>query len=231
MNLVNEEKKIRAIIKLLVAIPSFIALLSFSQYSNSVDKNGLSKQQKHEFIESVRSVVNKYNRKIKYKKVLYNKLVLKYSSGDFHSRTTLRKLDKIVQEFGFGNYLKTDDKDEVLHRMDIIPSDFVVAIAANDSNWGQSKKLSQTNNYFSKISKQLVENKPLKFKSSNASVEAFLSNVNKNEIFETLRNSRAGFRRRGQLFDGKKLIKSLEGTVFDQPNVAELISIIKHYNL
>lgn len=132
----------------------------------------------------------------------------------------------------------------LLLRVDYIPPSMVLAQAAIESGWGSSRFAKQGNNLFgqwcfkkgcglvplSRGKKQKHE--VAKFKTVNASVKAYLLNLNTNKAYENLRDIRAEKRRKGDYPSGQLLAKSLYGYSEEKGvYTLKVISVIKKNKL
>lgn len=216
---------------------------SSSQTSPAFEVPELEKQA---FIKNVRMLVKKENRKVKYNQALLSKLTSTADSNDFHSSSNSRKLSLLAAKFGLEHFDRVTDLDRLERRVNIIPSSLIVSIAILESNWGTSVPSKQTNNLFENTcrnsfcyqnskSASLGSNsgrKLQKYSSIEKSVESLFKTINVSDNFSPLRNARAGFKRRGQLFDGLKLLPSLEHSeLFSKSVLIELRKIIEENNL
>ncbi|GAA5316890.1 MAG: hypothetical protein AseanaTS_20940 [Candidatus Pelagadaptatus aseana] len=112
--------------------------------------------------------------------------------------------------------------DELLVHVDIIPAALVLAQAANESAWGTSRFATEANNYFGQwcfssgcgvVPKQRntgATHEVARFKSADASVEAYFLNLNRNQSYRKLRRIRAEMRKNNQKIDAIQLAEGLE---------------------
>ena len=111
---------------------------------------------------------------------------------------------------------------ELLHRVDTIPVPLVMAQAANESNWGQSRFAQEGNNLFGEWCMSegcgiVPEDRPSGdehevrvFGSVNESVEAYLHNINTHRAYRHLRKTRAQAHAEGRVASGLELAGHLK---------------------
>ncbi|GKX62762.1 hypothetical protein SOASR032_13310 [Pragia fontium] len=107
--------------------------------------------------------------------------------------------------------------NELLKRVDTLPTHLVVAQAATESGWGTSKLAQTNNNLFgmrcgSKAcnSKGGVVKGYSAYRSVNDSVSAYLLNMNTHSAYRTLRDSRASIRNQGDTVTADHLVNKLD---------------------
>ena len=112
--------------------------------------------------------------------------------------------------------------EQLLERLDIIPPSLVMAQAANESAWGTSRFARRGNNLFGQwcftrgcgiVPGQRPEGRTYEveaFKHPYASIEAYLTNLNRHNAYSALRALRQGARQRGEFPAGKHLAGGLE---------------------
>lgn len=191
----------------------------------------VSDEQKLKFIGDLRRQIAKVNRKIKFQQALVDKLNQRLANQSFHSNSDLRKLRRLYKEYGINSKITANDFDSELEQlrermMPVLPS-VVIAMAALESSWGQSRSALQYKNYFLKTcltsscrptsnnNQQLAAQSsnrivPQMFNEFPESTKALINSINSHDNFQVFRNSRAGFQRRGQLYTGKQIIGSLK---------------------
>ena len=111
--------------------------------------------------------------------------------------------------------------NQILARVDIVPLEMVLAQAANESAWGNSRFAREANNYFGQWCFQkgcgIV---PLRrnagashevelFDSPALSVRAYLKNMNTHRVYQAFRNIRRSLRHQGQALDPELLAMGL----------------------
>ncbi|MCW8893666.1 MAG: glucosaminidase domain-containing protein [Deltaproteobacteria bacterium] len=134
--------------------------------------------------------------------------------------------------------------NKLLHRIDIIPADLVLAQAANESGWGTSRFSRVANNLFGEwtfIQGQgiIPEGRPegetyevQKFATVYESVRSYLQNLNSHAAYKPLRQIRAESRSAGINPDGLKLAEGLlRYSVRGEDYVRELQAMIRKNKL
>lgn len=106
--------------------------------------------------------------------------------------------------------------NNLLSRVDIIPTHFVVTQAATESGWGASGLAQKNNNLFGMkcgrkctYSKGTIKGYAV-YSSIDASVNAYLKNLNTNNAYQLLRNSRAQQRKTQNSLNTSVLIDHLK---------------------
>ena len=98
-------------------------------------------QKKSQFFAYLRPLVEKENQKIKYKQVLLASLLKNLKNESYHGSLKSKKLHKLAKEYGLESSQLDDKIDELISRIDMIPSSLVLAQAANESAVGVSQHL------------------------------------------------------------------------------------------
>lgn len=106
----------------------------------------------------------------------------------------------------------------LLERVDIIPTSMVATMAAAESGWGTSKLARNNNNLFGmKCAQQRCNSQPGKvkgyshFDSVEASVSAYVVNLNTHPAYSSFRKSRAQLRKTDQALTATNMIHKLKG--------------------
>ncbi|MGK9175573.1 protein bax [Yokenella regensburgei] len=106
----------------------------------------------------------------------------------------------------------------LMERVDIIPDSMVATMAAAESGWGTSKLARNNNNLFGmKCGKGRCTNGPGKvkgyshFESVEASVNAYVVNLNTHPAYSSFRKSRAQLRKADQEVTASTMIHKLKG--------------------
>jgi Bax protein len=120
-----------------------------------------------------------------------------------------------------GNIRDSHVQRKLLRRVDVVPAALVLAQAANESAWGTSRFALQGNNLFGlwtyrQASGIVPQNRPegasyavRAFSSIDASVRAYLQNLNTNAAYTELRKLREDMRVTGEEFDSHRLAVGL----------------------
>lgn len=121
----------------------------------------------------------------------------------------------------FGMEWTGQEWDALLRRVDAVPMTLVMAQAANESNWGQSRFAQQGNNLFGQWCFTpgcgiVPEKRPegarhevRSFASVNDSVRSYLHNINTHRAYRDLRRIRAQDRAEGRVATGTQLAGGL----------------------
>ncbi|MGP1958337.1 MAG: protein bax [Arsenophonus sp.] len=118
--------------------------------------------------------------------------------------------------------------NKLLNRVDIIPIDFVVTQAAIESGWGTSGLAEKNNNLFGmKCWRKCIYNKDaikgyVIYSSIDASIYAYLMNLNTNNAYQLLRDSREQQRKTQNSLNTSILIDNLK-------NYSQLGRTYNHY--
>jgi len=114
------------------------------------------------------------------------------------------------------------DWDQLLHHIDTIPQELVMAQAANESAWGKSRFAQKGNNLFGQwcfrkgcgiVPGQRnngANHEVRKFASINDSVASYMHNLNTSRAYKDLRKLRASLRAAKDNVDGHTLAKGLK---------------------
>lgn len=150
------------------------------------------------------------------------------------------QMKKIAKKY----HLKHVDKKALLDMVDTIPTSLVLAQAAVESNWGQSRFANHWNNYFGiwcftkgcgitpKNRNRNAKHEIMNFASTNKSIEYYLLNLNRNHHYKLLRQIRAYKRKHNLKLTGKSLSEGLDKYSAVGYEYIELIqSIIRQNNL
>jgi Bax protein len=131
----------------------------------------------------------------------------------------------------------------LLRRVDKIPTSLVIAQAANESAWGQSRFARVGNNYFGQhcykkgcglVPKRRAKHQTFEvkvFPSLNASVTGYIHNLNTQRAYRLLRTLRQKERQSGKPISGYKLAQGLGGYSTLAVYVQSLRAIIKKHQL
>ena len=117
--------------------------------------------------------------------------------------------------------MKTEDMDELLRRVDVIPVSLAIAQAAEESGWGTSRFAQTGNALFGQwtvetdtgiVPKDRQEGMTHKIKAFDnlaQSVSAYMRNLNSHRAYRELRDKRAGLRAVAAPLDGSHLAGAL----------------------
>lgn len=151
-------------------------------------------------------------------------LAEQYNKNHKLSKADQEWLQEIAQEYSVSPIsftTRTLNVSTLLNRVDIIPPSLVLAQAINESAWGTSRFATQANNLFGQwcftedcglVPKQRPEGaiyEVQKFPDVLASVDAYMYNLNTNDVFQPFRDLRAQLRASGQPLTGMALAPGL----------------------
>ena len=175
---------------------------------------------------------------IKLYKKHHNHLLL--NNHESKALTSLTKAYKVQID----NMDEEKSWQELLSKVDIIPLSMVIAQAANESAWGQSRFAKQANNYFGQHCYQLHcgitplhrsegSNLQVKiFDTPQASIKSYIENLNTNRHYHYLRQLRKKQREQHHTLDGFMLSQGLiHYSERKQAYVNSIRSIIQRFNL
>jgi Bax protein len=157
-----------------------------------------------------------------------------------------QRLEEIMTRYGLRGNPLTDHRtrSRLLRRVDTIPPSLVLAQAANESAWGNSRFARVGNNLFGEWtyktgSGMVPENRPpgetyevRKFSSIFASIRSYMNNLNRNGAYSNLRKIRENLRKTNQKVSGIALAQGLEN--YSQRGaeyINEIQAMIRHNEL
>ena len=209
--------------------------ISLTSLPNEIKEIENTKKRKNLFIQIILPLVIKENNNIKLdRKKLFSIL----------NKSKNTKIEKIWLNSKFKQYgVENKDLSTLKIRMDEVPVSMAIAQAAKETGWGTSRFAQEGNALFGQwtwsgegIKPSEADNdtthKVMKFKVLQASVRAYLRNLNTHSSYKNFRNARAELRDEGKKLDSKILSKHLDkyaetGKVY----VRVLQQIIKQNNL
>jgi len=156
----------------------------------------------------------------------------------------LRKIAKL-HRVRISGAVQIEHLDKLLFKIDIIPPSLALAQAAIESAWGTSKFAQQGNALFGEwvwghdakgiIPEQREEGKTHKVKSFDYLLEcvsSYMTNLNRNTTYHSLRERRAAIRDNNEVITGVSLAPALtEYSARGNDYVHEIISIIEYNDL
>jgi Bax protein len=133
------------------------------------------------------------------------------------------RINEISRRYGLRGHPLTDHRvrSRLLRRVDTIPPALVLAQAANESAWGTSRFAQLGNNLFGEWTYTpgagiIPEDRPpgasyevRKFPSLYESIRSYMNNLNRNEAYLKLRETRESLRKEGKLVTGTSLAYGL----------------------
>lgn len=146
------------------------------------------------------------------------------SASDELSSSQRNTLDELATRYRMDDFdpTQTSDWDRLLSRLDVVPPSLALAQAANESAWGTSRFSREAHNYFGQWCFEegcgVVPNsrdtgkthEVASFRSPQASVEAYILNLNRHNAYQTLRQIRTNLRTQDEPITGIALAAGLE---------------------
>ncbi len=139
---------------------------------------------------------------------------------------------------------QASDWDTLLARIDVVPPSLALAQAANESAWGTSRFARTAHNYFGqwcfekgcgvvpKMRDSGKTHEVASFRSPEASVEAYMQNLNSHNAYKDLRRIRKDLRARDKPITGIALAAGLERySERGEEYIKELRSMIRYNKL
>ena len=172
-----------------------------------------TKKRKELFIQIVLPLILKENNNIKLdRKTLFN-IINKSNNSDLEKKW----LEKKYKQYG----IKSKDLSELKIRMDEVPVSLAIAQAAKETGWGTSRFAQEGNALFGQWTWSGEGLKPkdadvdkghkvMKFNVLQASVRAYLRNLNTHSTYKDFRKARADSRDFGESLDGLALSEHLD---------------------
>ena len=183
-----------------------------------------SQQRKQQFFAFLLPIVLQENAAILQQRMAIERWIgqLQQATEKPPSQALSSRVRRIALVYGYqGGFHSVDELTQLLQRVDIIPPSLVLAQAANESAWGTSRFARLGNNLFGqwcfrvgcgitpKLRSAQASHEVRSFASVNASVRAYLHNLNRHASYETLRQIRATARQRSLPLLGEQLAQGL----------------------
>ncbi|CDG20191.1 Protein bax [Xenorhabdus poinarii G6] len=168
---------------------------------------------KKAFLNIIVPVIVQHNQKI----MQDREWLLSHRKNRYWSAQDSNRLKKICVDYKMTcNSPKQVNWRQLLSRVDIIPTHFVATQAAAESGWGTSELAKKNNNLFGMRCRTCGKtNGKVKgysaYPTINASVVAYMKNLNTHHAYESLRSSRAKQRTTQEPLNTSKLIDNLNG--------------------
>ncbi len=168
--------------------------------------------QKQKFVEIVLPLIKKANKQTLKKRqfiiAFFKKLETKGFSGI--SKNELKKLTELSKKYKVKNLF---DKDDYLLKIDKVPESLALTQAAIESAWGKSRFARYANNLFGQwtyktkglVPEDRAQGKTHKikiFNSLQASVDAYITNLDRNRAYRSFRIQRYQARILDEMFSG-----------------------------
>lgn len=171
-----------------------------------------SKEQKREFINIMKPLIDKSNEKILEEREFIINFFEKAISQGFRllNPSDLKKLQQISKRYRVKNIF---DKDKYLKRVDRVPVPLALVQGAIESGWGKSRFVRAANNVFGHWTWGNVGIIPLGreegkthririFKTLQNSVDAYMLNLNRHNAYKEFRDVRLAKRLAGKQMSG-----------------------------
>ncbi len=200
--------------------PSLIPALEVSKLPHDLAQLRDVKQKKTLFFRALLPIVLAENEQVLQLRQhiikLYTKGVMNLDEGEQRWLESIAKTYKIK-----GNIVEAKTQRTLLARVDSVPEALVLAQAANESAWGTSRFARQGNNLFGQWTYRQSEGiVPLgrpegatyavrAFPTIDASVRAYIHNLNTNRAYADLRLKRQQMREEGRPLDAHQLATGL----------------------
>lgn len=178
-----------------------------------------TKAQKKKFVQIMLPLIEKANYKIKLERKFIENFFHDVKTVGFENidQKRLKKIAKLSKKYKIKNIL---DKKRYLLRVDTVPVSLALTQAAIESGWGKSRFAKEANNIFGHwtyskkglVPKKREEGKKHKiriFNSLQASVDAYILNLNRNRAYNDFRTARAESRTVNDHFNGTDAAKTM----------------------
>lgn len=177
------------------------------------------KKKKNLFVRTLTPIIILENQRIKEER---GKVLLLLNNKQWpQDEKLLRNIKVIAKRYGVSNQNAKKTYEALLSRADEVPLQLVLAQAAIESGWGTSRFAQEGNSLFGQWS--FAPNSGLTpkdrteglthtvkaFKDIQASVRAYMLNINTNHAYRELRDMRSKMREEQQPLDAKKLAEGL----------------------
>ncbi len=184
----------------------------FTQFPKDLDEIQSVRLKKETFIKIVLPLIVAENEKILEDRYKLKKITSRKYTSDQEKQWLRQK---------FLEYkVKKGNVDELMNRMDIIPTSIALAQAAKESGWGTSRFALEGNAIFGQwtwngrgieplLKDKSKTHKILKFPILRASVKAYQNNLNTHKSYIKFREKRKNLRVKNKKIDGLELTKTL----------------------
>ena len=185
----------------------------FTQFPKDLDELQNTRLKKETFIKIVLPLVVAENERILADRKKLKAILKKRITSDLEKQWLRQKLLEYK--------VKKGNMDELVRRIDIIPTSIALAQAAKESGWGTSRFALEGNALFGQwtwsdngIAPLQRENnknhKILKFPILRASVKAYQNNLNTHKSYTSFRNKRSEMRQKNKDISGLELTATLK---------------------
>jgi len=190
----------------------------------TVKSDSMLAGKKHEFISTLLPYIEEENRRLIALRKRVGAMFDKIERDRALSTSEQQEISKLASQYRVKGDPLVDvtAREEVLRKIDIIPSSLALAQAANESAWGESRFAQQANNLFGIWTYD--KDKGLKpkrreegkthlvriFDDFGESVRYYMYTLNSHPAYQELRQIRQQLRVSGQVIEGRKLAAGLE---------------------
>ena len=185
----------------------------FTQFPKDLNELQSTRLKKDTFIKIVLPLIVAENERILADRKKLKRITKKKKTSDLEKQWLRQKLLEYK--------VKKGNMDELLNRMDIIPTSIALAQAAKESGWGTSRFALEGNAIFGQwtwsgngiapLDRESNKNhKILKFPILRASVKAYQNNLNTHKSYANFRNKRLAMREKNKDISGLELTETLK---------------------
>jgi Bax protein len=185
----------------------------FTQFPKDLDELQNTRLKKETFIKIVLPLVVAENERILADRTKLKRILKKKKTSDLEKQWLRQKLLEYK--------VKKNNMDELVRRVDIIPTSIALAQAAKESGWGTSRFALEGNALFGQwtwsdngiapLSRDSNKNhKILKFPILRASVKAYQNNLNTHKSYSNFRSKRFVMREKNKDINGLELTETLK---------------------
>ena len=185
----------------------------FTQFPKDLDELSNTRLKKETFIKIVLPLVVAENERILADRKKLQRILKKKQTSDLEKQWLRQKLLEYK--------VKKGNMDELVERVDIIPTSIALAQAAKESGWGTSRFALEGNAMFGQwtwsdngiapLDREGNKNhKILKFPILRASVKAYQNNLNTHKSYSNFRNKRMTMREKNKSIKGLELTETLK---------------------
>ena len=217
-----------------------------TQAQPATDRSGEGEvdQSKLEFLDRLKPLVIKENRRLQALRTEVTKLIQRLDKGETLPKKARRRLLSLAKQYRVdGNPIEQEEAQvDLLDRIDIIPLSLALAQAATESAWGQSRFAREGNNLFGiwtydesqgLVPKQRAKGKThlvRKFETLDDSLRYYMHTLNSHPAYAELRRIRSEKRRAGIEPQGTELAEGLEKYSAKGKKYIELIQRVIQQN-
>lgn len=200
-------------------IPYSLGAQTYTDFGNTYQKISSTKAKKAAFVSVLLPKIRKANAAIQTERAFVKKYFSGYlTSNNAFDRSSIVKLSRLAKKYRIKNIY---NEQEFLNKIAPIPTSQVLAQAAVESAWGQSRFVTLANNIFGEwtYGKEgiIPENRPEGmrhkiriFKTLDDSIAAFMLNLNRHRAYHKFRDLRAEFEVKHKQFRGVDGVQTMD---------------------